>query len=273
MTQGAMKMKTNWIFGVMLGAACLLTPLQAQDDAVRVPFRDASGKRMLKVQSMNGSITVKGYDGKEAIIEGTGSSRRGRSSPPAPGMHQLNPNPGLEVTEENNTIRVNTGINGGSVTIQVPVETSLDLQTINGGHIIVENISGEIVANNLNGAVTLTNVSGSVVANSNNGRITANLTRVTPNKSMSFCTMNGNVEVTLPADIKANVKLRTDNGEIWTDFDVKISPTTKTTVEDNRKTGGRYRVRVDHTIEGTINGGGPEMQFRTFNGRITIAKK
>src|SRR5438477_397096 len=116
MMQGAMKMKTKWTLGVVLGAACLLTPLQAQDDTVRVPFRDATGKRMLKVQSMNGSITVKGYDGKEAIIEGSGSRHyRGRSAPPA-GMHQLNPNPGLDVTEENNTIRVNTGINGGNVT-------------------------------------------------------------------------------------------------------------------------------------------------------------
>src|SRR5260370_31555463 len=155
MTQGEMRMKTNWTLGVALGAVCLWAPLHAQDDAVRVPFRDASGKRMLKVQSMNGSITVKGYDGKEAIIEGTGSSRRSRSAP-QPGMHQLNPNPGLDVSEESNIIRVNTGINGGSVTIQVPVETSLDLQTINGGHIIVEEISGEIVSNKLNREGTLT---------------------------------------------------------------------------------------------------------------------
>jgi len=178
------------------------------------------------------------------------------------------------VIEENNTIRVSMGAMGsGSVVIQVPVETSLDLNTLNGGHITVENISGEIVAENLNGAVTLTNVSGSVVANSNNGKITATLNRVTPNKNMSFCTMNGNVEVTLPADVKANVKMRSDNGDIFTDFDVKITPASKTTVEDNRKNGGRYRVRVDKTIEGTINGGGPEIQFRTFNGRIVIGKK
>src|SRR5260370_40550570 len=132
MTQGEMRMKTNWTLGVALGAVCLWAPLHAQDDAVRVPFRDASGKRMLKVQSMNGSITVRGYDGKEAIIEGTGSSRRSRSAP-QPGMHQLNPNPGLDVSEESNIIRVNTGINGGSGTIHVPVKTSLDPQTINGG--------------------------------------------------------------------------------------------------------------------------------------------
>ena len=267
-------MKKNWTIALVLGAALSCGSLWAQDDKVVVPFRDPSGKRTLKVHTMNGSITVKGYDGKDAIIESSsiGRERERRSGVPA-GMHQINQRNGFDVIEENNTIRVSTGMGSGSVNIQVPVETSLDLQTLNGGHITVENISGEIVAENLNGAVTLTNVSGSVLANSNNGKITANLTRVTPNKNMSFCTMNGNVEVTLPADIKANVKMRSDNGDIFTDFDVKITPSSKTTVEDDRKNGGRYRVKVDKTIEGTINGGGPEIQFRTYNGRIVIGKK
>jgi hypothetical protein len=37
--------------------------------------------------------------------------------------------------------------------------------------------------------------------------------------------------------------------------------------------GGRYRVLFDRGTNGTINGGGPEMQFTTFNGRILIHKK
>ena len=44
-------------------------------------------------------------------------------------------------------------------------------------------------------------------------------------------------------------------------------------VEDNRKKGGRYRVQFDRGTNGTINGGGPEMQFTTFNGNILIHKK
>ncbi len=169
-------MKRIWTIAIVLGAASTLAPLRAEDDKITVPFRDPSGKRMLKVNSMNGSITVRGYDGKEAIIESSGAGRsdRGRSSGVPPGMRRITQNQGFDVIEENNTIRVSTGIFGsGNVVIQVPVETSLDLQSTNGGHITVENISGEIVAENLNGAVILNNVSGSVVANSNNGKITA----------------------------------------------------------------------------------------------------
>jgi len=43
-------------------------------------------------------------------------------------------------------------------------------------------------------------------------------------------------------------------------------------VEDSRSHGGKYRVRIDRTVHGTINGGGPEMQFTNFQGQIYIRK-
>ncbi len=39
----------------------------AQPDRVTVPFSDASRPKTLKASLINGSITVKGYDGKDAI--------------------------------------------------------------------------------------------------------------------------------------------------------------------------------------------------------------
>ena len=64
-------------------------------------------------------------------------------------------------------------MHSSDVVLQVPAQTSLKLETINGGAIVVENISGEVDAQNMNGAVTITNVSGSVVANSMNGKVIA----------------------------------------------------------------------------------------------------
>jgi hypothetical protein len=43
-------------------------------------------------------------------------------------------------------------------------------------------------------------------------------------------------------------------------------------VEDGRSQGGKYRVKVDKTVHGKINGGGPEIQFKDFNGNIYIRK-
>jgi Putative adhesin len=268
-----MRMRT-WVLG--MGAA--LGTLLAQDtgDRITVPFRDAAKPRTLAVKLINGGMTIHGYEGKDVIIEARGgATRSSRRSNVPEGMHRLDSNSfGVDVTEENNVITVHGGMmRSTEVTIQVPQQTALRLSTLNGGKIEVENVSGEIEAENMNGSITILQASGSVVANSMNGKITVSLARVTPNKTMSFSTMNGTVDVTLPADTKANLRMKSENGDIFTDFEVKMEGSRSPVVDDQRKTGGRYRVRTDKSLSGTINGGGPEIQFTTFNGSILIHKK
>jgi DUF4097 and DUF4098 domain-containing protein YvlB len=126
----------------------------------------------------------------------------------------------------------------------------------------------------MNGSIVLTNVSGSVVASSQNGAITVGLDKIAPGKPMSFTTLNGKIDVTLPGDTKAKLRLKTDNGAVYSDFDVKLEPdTSKPVVEDARSQGGKYRIRMDHSVYGSINGGGPEYRFETMNGSILIHKK
>ena len=271
-------MKT--LIGILPLVACSLAWPQDSGGRITVPFSDPSRPHTLKVSLINGGITVKGYDGKDAIIEsrsGGESSEHERHRVPrgAEGMKRIdNTTMGLTAEEEDNVLTI--GAHPGreaDLTIQVPVNTSLKLSCINGGDIVVDRISGEVEVNNTNGGVKLTNVSGSVIAHALNKNVVVTLNKITPDKSMSFSSLNGDVDVTLPADAKARVKLKTDNGEIYSDFDIRLDPSgQKPIVEDGRANRGRYRVRVDHAMYGSINGGGPEFQFQTFNGNIFIRK-
>ncbi len=271
-------MKKSIVILMLLGAG-LAWP-QDSGDRITVPFSDPSRPHTLKVNIINGGITVKGYDGKEAIIESRGSSdneEHRHEHPPrgAEGMKRItNTAMGLTAEEDDNVLTV--GAHPGhnvDLVIQVPVNTSLKLSCINDGDIVVDHISGEIEVDNTNGGVKLTNVSGSVIAHALNQNVVAKLNQVAPNKSMSFSSLNGDVDVTFPADTKARVKLKTDNGEIYTDFDIRLDAGgQKPVIEDGRANHGKYRVRVDHAMYGTINGGGPEFQFQTFNGNIYIRK-
>jgi len=251
---------------------------QGSADRITVPFSDPSRPHTLKVDLINGGITVKGYDGKDAIIESRGGSEdEERHRPPrgVEGMRRItNTAMGLTAEEEDNVLKVSTNPGRNmNLAIQVPVNTSLKLTCINDGNIVVDRISGEIEVNNTNGGVTLTNVSGSVIAHALNENVVAKLNQVTPDKSMAFTSLNGNIDVTLPPDIKARVRMKTDNGEIYTDFDIKLDASgSKPIVEDSRGRNGKYKVRVDHAMYGTINGGGPELRFETFNGNIYIRK-
>lgn len=283
-----MNMLKRIVVGMGLAALAAAQPQPGAEgrQQLTMHFRDPSMPRKLVVEGGTGSLTIRGYQGQDAIIEYTGREisgangrGRGRRNEPPAGMHRIGESRGLDITEEDNTVRVNSqGIFGGTardMVIQVPAQTSVNVKTMFGGSMTIENISGDIEAENFNGQVTITNASGSVVAHSMNGKILVSLDRVAPDKSMSFSTFNGDIDVTLPADTKARFKMRTDFGDIFTDFDVKMEANAAPVVEESKDKNGktRRRVRVDGTQSGTINGGGPEMQFTTFNGRILIHKK
>jgi DUF4097 and DUF4098 domain-containing protein YvlB len=236
---------------------------------------------------MTGSITVKGMNRKDVTVEtrpsarvADGRSGRGRGSKvlrpqddaPA-GLRRLTQPGGFSLEEENNELTISSSF-GRSVDfeIQVPTRANLKLSAVNAGDVVVDGVDGEVEVNNVNGPITLTNIAGAIVAHSVNGPIKATLTRVTPNKAMAFTSMNGAVDVTLPSSIKANLKLQSDQGDVFTDFDVQMRSASPTTVEDQRKGGGRYRIDVNKAIYGTVNGGGQEFELRTFNGNVYVRK-
>jgi len=272
--------QTNRIIACLVLIATATLGQEIPSDRVSVPFRDPSRPGMVKVNLMTGGITVKGYDGKEVVVEarlrGGKSSKQERRDKKAEGLKHIEiATTGLTVEEEDNVVNVSTGPMGHTVdlTLQVPTATSLKLGCLNDGSIVVEKVEGEIEANNLNGPVTLTSISGVVVAHSLNGEVVTQMDKVTPDKSMSFSTFNGDIDVTLPPQTKANVKLESQNGNIYSDFEIGFDKTPRQpTVEDGRKEGGRYRIVFDKGVVGTINGGGPEIRFRTLNGNIHVRK-
>jgi hypothetical protein len=250
-------------------------------DKVNVPLSDPSRPVVVHASLMNGGITVTGYNGKEVIVEararGGEAARESKPDRKAEGMRRLDTHgSGLSVEEQDNEVHIGVRTLNRTVdlNIQVPFNTSLKLRCLNDGDIRVDRVSGEVDADDLNGAVKLSNITGTVVAHSLNSDVVVTLDQVTPGKSMSFSTMNGDVDVTLPADVKARVKMKSDNGEVYSDFDVRpeANPATPKVSETHGK-DGRFRVQFDKVTYGSINGGGPEMQFTTFNGKIYLRKK
>ncbi|MBI3210971.1 MAG: hypothetical protein HYZ37_18965 [Candidatus Solibacter usitatus] len=261
-------------------AASLLTAAESNAQKQTLSFSDPAAAKRLEVSLVNGSITVKTHAAKEAIIEGNVAATQ-RKQPP-PGMKRLDTGlPGLGSEQTGNTIKLHA-IHKANVTIWVPAETALKLNTINGGDIIVEGIAGEIDTNNINGNITLTDVSGPVVAHALNGKLTVSLSKLDSGKAMSLSTFNKDVDLTLPADAKASVKLKSQNGEIFTDFDVTlkgapvVEESKKEPPASNKNSSPRTRtrtVRFEKVSYGTINGGGQEIQLTTYNGSIYIRKK
>src|SRR6266404_5816882 len=262
------------IAAVTLGFGAGTTPAQTGGDRIPVTLSDPSRPARVKVGMVNGGITVKAYEGKEVVVEARVRGHENSRNEGGPKRLAISTT-GLSVEEENNEVNINTEsyMHPIDVSVSVPVHTSLKLRAVNDGDIVVTGVEGELDVDDINGAVTLNNVSGSVVAHALNGHVHATLTRVDPQKAMAFSSLNGDIDVTFPADLKANVSIRSDQGDVFSDFDVQLkAASSQPVVEDSRGKGGKYRVKIDKTVHGTINGGGPEIQFRNFQGQIYIRK-
>lgn len=260
-----------------LAGALLLAPrasAQSTPDRITVNLSDPSRPGLVKVGMVNGSITVKTHDGKDIIVEARARNQERERETGGPKRLNISTT-GLTVEEENNEVRVSTESYARTidVTLTVPVHTSLRLRAVNDGDIVVDGVDGELDVDDVNGSVTLNNVSGSAVAHALNGKLLATFTHVTPQKPMAFSSLNGDIDVTFPPDVKANVSIKSDRGDVFSDFDVQLQASApQQVVEDGRGHGGKYRVRIDKTVHGTINGGGPEFQFTNFQGGIYIRK-
>jgi hypothetical protein len=283
------------LLSMLAFAAVTVAQNETKDQQLVVPLSEPGKAYKLNVSLLNGSIKVVGYEGKDIMIDVKQGSERVRKNKnkedgfdvnvninskhdrgeQSNGMKRINAVTGLDVSarENNNTVTVQSDSWKGAVTLTIKVPSNngtLKLHSTNDGDISVTNVSGELEITNTNGSIFLTSIAGSAVANTVNGAVTASFKSVDPKAAMAFSTLNGNVDVTFPSTFKANVKLKSDMGEMFTDFDMEAD---KNQPKVNRTSqSGMYRVNIENWVYGKINGGGPELMMKNMNGNIYIRK-
>jgi Putative adhesin len=271
-----MKSPTKSLHWAAMLAWCVVAAAEDSGERTTASFTDPSRPGLVHVGLIQGTITVKGTDRKDVIIEPrssrVGALSRGPENPTR--MRRLPQQPSITVEEQDNQMSIGSPNVNRTVDLQieVPKRTNLQLSTVNDGDIRVEGVDGELEIGSVNGAITLSDVGGAVVAHTVNGKVAATVSRVSLEKPMAFTSLNGAVDVTLPASTRANLKLRSDNGTVNTDFQLSTLTQPSAAIEDTHRAGGRYRVEVSKAIYGSLNGGGPEIELRTFNGNVYVRK-
>jgi DUF4097 and DUF4098 domain-containing protein YvlB len=253
---------------VLLAAAAVLAAQEA--DRVTVPFSNPNGSKSVRIETMQGDVVVKTHERNDVIVDTVGGSRRSNKRTPQEmeGLKRIDiSGRGITAEESQNTILIKSPFGpGDNLNVWVPSNVTLRVKTL-GGDVEVDGVQGELELNTTNGDVHARNVGGSVIGHSLNGDVIVTINRV-ESKPMSFSTLNGDIDVTLPRDTKARLKLKADHGEVYTDFTMTLEPTQR--IEEKSKVDGKVKVRVDKTTYATINGGGPEIAFTTLNGEIKI---
>jgi len=299
-------MKKLILFISLIWAAA--TFVQAQNAGeFAVPLSDPTKRGKLRAHINYGSITVKGTARKDVLIKYTPEEDDNDERPEKPerperdergrvdvkvnvnvntdrnkestnnnkeGLKKISGSTlDLEASETGNVVKVNSNSWSTKINLVIEVPAGFDVQmhTYNDGELVISNVQGELELNNYNGEITAEAISGSVVATTYNGDIKVTFDKITEGSPMSFSTYNGDIDLTFPSALKASLKMKTERGEILSGFDmavVKASPVQKKDTQ-----AGTYKVVIDEWVKGDINGGGPELTMKNYNGDIIIRKK
>jgi len=267
--------------------ALAATAAYSQNNEFTIPLSDPAKRGKLNAQINYGSITVKGSARKDVLVKYTEEGgdddddrRRDRdhdhksSSGSKEGLRRVGGGGlDLEASENDNQVRVKSDSWSHKIhlEIEVPAGFDLDVKTYNDGDLVVSNVQGALELKNYNGEITATSVSGSVVANTYNGAIKVTFDKITEGTPMSYSTYNGDIDITLPATAKATFKMKTEQGEILTDFDMNVTSSGPVQKKDPRS--GTYKLTIDEWKRGDINGGGAEVSMKTYNGDVIVRKK
>jgi hypothetical protein len=252
----------------------------AQTESLTVPLSKPGEPYTLKVNNFSGQVKISGYDGKDININVTpGKDENGedtdkREPAAANGMKRISGAHGYEVTakEADNVVTVNTNNIEKVIDLElrIPQNVKLKAGTVNEGEVIIENVTGEFEINSVNDNIKLTGISGSVVANTVSGDVNVSFKSVKPDTPMAFSTLSGDINVELPPSTKAKLKMKSNQGDIYSDFDIELDNTPAKTEKVSQP--GMYQIKKDDWITGKINGGGPEMLLKNMSGDIYLKK-
>lgn len=210
---------------LVLATAVLLSsapPALAEGSTARAKFSNPAKPGTLKLSLPWAEARISGTDGDEIVVTSS-LDQKGDNAVDDEGFRRLDSDTTFELLEQDNVATISVAgenawsTHGAEFEILVPRNTNLVLRTQAGGDLVVEGVEGDLDISSMNGEVVLRDIASSAVVNTMNGEIRATFKRA-PVKPVSLSTMNGEIDVRLPADTKANLRMRTHNGSIRTNF-------------------------------------------------------
>jgi len=137
--------------------------------------------------------------------------------------------------------------------VRVPAGVEFIGRTVNG-EISARSLGGNVDSHTVNGSIDIS-TTGYARAKTVNGEITAKMGRADWTDAIEFKTVNGGIDLDLPASLSTRIEADTLNGDISSDFPLSVLG----------------RISRKH-MRGTIGEGGRDLLLKTLNGSIRLKK-
>jgi DUF4097 and DUF4098 domain-containing protein YvlB len=258
--------------GLLASTALLAQPIQGQNDTFEWSGRMTSGQT-LEVKGIVGNIRATLASGDRAEVVAT---KRGEEED----FHQV----AVEMAEDGDRIiicAVYGEWNHGEGqchpdhedrdddeehrNVDMDVEVDYEVRLPAGVEFEGIVVSGDIEAEGLRSDISVKTVDGNIAvetterawANTVSGDMEIQMGQV-GRGDLDFNTVSGDITLWLPADISADVEFHSLSGDFDTDFDIDIT--------------SQKDLLVGSRVEGTIGGGGREINLNTVSGNVELRR-
>ena len=219
-------------------------------------------EKVVEIKNVNGEIEVEGVAGDQIEINAVKSGRdraevKIELIQTADGITVCAVLPGNSCESGSNWSTHSHGDHQWRVdfTVRVPKNLRVTARNVNG-KVRAEDLGRYVDASSVNGSVDVS-TSSYARGSSVNGGVRVRMGRTDWPGTLKLSSVNGSVELDVPADLNADVHFSSVNGSLDTDFPL--------TIEGNTTFGPK-------NIRGRIGSGGRELDVSTVNGSLHIRK-
>ena len=148
------------------------------------------------------------------------------------------------------------------------------LNGILDGEINIKDFAGIVEVNTVQGNINAENIRGAVFASSVDGDVRVVFDKLQKDRDLYFSSVDGDIDLTLPKDTKANIMAKTLDGDVYSGFEGDV--TVGKQINDDTATPGSQnnfsRIFQSNYITTSINGGGQAIYLNTIDGDVYIRK-
>jgi DUF4097 and DUF4098 domain-containing protein YvlB len=211
-----------------------------------------SANGRVSLDNVNGNVEITGWDRNEVQIDAVKSARDQQR------LDQAR----IEVDGSGDSVQIRTRYPEGHTnndpasvqyTLHVPMGAQLDKIGLVNGSLNVSQITGEVIASLVNGKLTANALSGRAKLSTVNGSVHAQYETLNNVSEIKISSVNGSIDLKLPASPNAEISASTVNGSMSSDFPIQVQ--------------GKFMSR---RMSGTLGSGGTRIDLSNVNGSSHI---
>jgi len=239
------------VFLLLAGLICISLRCSAADELFKQTYPLPPGGSFV-LENVNGSVHVDGWERDEVEVSAVKTAQSDQhdlelvkievdSKPGQVAVHTSYPKgQGVEVAVEYH--------------VHVPYRVLLgNVETVNGS-VTVRGVEGSGELRSVNGNVEVTDSTGRFSEKTTNGNVRLELRQLSDGGPMNLETVNGSVVLGLPSTARANLKVLSMNGDVYSELPVT-------------STAGSPGARA---FQAKLGAGGGQISVRTINGGIHL---